>query len=229
MDRTLVVEFPTFSIVTDGTNWESNANTDTREIQSQLYVQEHKLDLSGYTQNDLTVGFRRSFEQDGSANSIFWQTYDPNSDVVVESTIISSVPMTDTQVGLATALSPGFIPYFVSGVDWGNFNREHIIHGRLQYFYANSIVGAGAFNAVGNAIMQPMSDTYFSSLEPTAADCLYCYRVFAVPRPGDRTSSGIDQVTLPPKRIILDAFTVEEPHLEYMMRLKRSYELANQV
>ena len=192
-------------------------------------VAESKLDLSGYVQSDLTVGFRRSFEQEGASNAIFWERYNANTDVLIETTIISSVPMNDAQLALATVVSPGFTVYNLAGADWGNFNREHIIHGRYQLMYANSVIGAGAFDSAGNATLTSLVDNYFSSLEPTAADCLYCYRVFAVPTPGAVGEDGITQLFLPPKRVILDAFTVEEPQLEYMMRLKRSYELANQV
>ena len=104
-----------------------------------------------------------------------------------------------------------------------------MIRGRYQVMYANSVIGSGAFTSAGNATLTSLVDNYFSSLEPTAADCLYCYRVFAVPRPGAVGEDGVTQLFLPPKRVIFDAFTVEEPELEYMMRLKRSYELANQV
>ena len=234
MDRQLTVEFPPFAIVSDNArpaSWLYNPATDTRSIGTtgQIYVQEMKLDLSGYVQSDLTVGFRRSFEQEGSSNGIFWEAYNPNTDVVIETTIISSVPMNDDQLALATVVSPGFTVYNLAGADWGNFNREHMIHGRYQVMYANSVIGSGAFTSAGNATLTSLVDNYFSSLEPTAADCLYCYRVFAVPRPGAVGEDGVTQLFLPPKRVIFDAFTVEEPELEYMMRLKRSYELANQV
>jgi len=234
MDRQLTVEFPPFTISSDDlkpASWDIKPATDTRPLGTTGlgFVQEMKLDLSGYVQDSLTVGFRRSFEQEGAADSIYWATYDPNIDVIIETTIISSVPMNDDQLALTTAVSPGFIVYNIPGADWGNFNREHIIHGRYQLMYANSVIGSGAFTSPGNATLTSLVDNYFSSLEPTAADCLYCYRVFAVPTPGATGEDGPTLVSLPPKRVILDAFTVEEPDLEYMMRLKRSYELANQV
>jgi hypothetical protein len=37
------------------------------------------------------------------------------------------------------------------------------------------------------------------------------------------------KMTIPSSRIVIPGTIKEEPKLEYMMRLKRSYELANQV
>lgn len=232
MDRTLVAEFPWFNIESDlgdPASWGYNLVTDTREIATYTWVQEMKLDLSGYTQSDLTVGFRRSFEQMGGMDSVFWLSYDPNTDGIGENTIISSVPFTDAQLLASIASAPGFIPFHPPGVlDFGNFNRTHIIHGHYEVKFANTTIGAGAFGSSGNASLLNATDNYYSSLEPTAADCLYCYRVISTPAPADNRD-GVTRISLPAKRVILDAFTVEEPDLEYMMRLKRSYELANQV
>lgn len=235
MDRTLVAEFPPFSLQVNTNQVWTLVSTDTREIATQIYLQEMKLDLSGYVQSDLTVGFRRSFEQKGGLDRIFWLSFDVKSDSVVELTLVSSVPMSDEQLSVAFASNPGFTPYSSAGAfDWGNFNRTHIIHGHLEQYYPNSMIGASDFAATGNATLMHVTDNYFSSLEPTAADCLYCYRVLVAPPAGDApgqqgSRDGVTQLTLPAKRVILDAFTVEEPTLEYMMRLKRSYELANQV
>ena len=231
MDKTLVVEFPWFSIESDlrePASWAYNLLTDTREIGTYTWCQEMKLDLSGYTQSDLTVGFRRSFEQMAGTDSVFWLTYNPNTDAIGENTIISSVPFTDEQLLAAIASAPGFIPYSTNLLDFGNFNRTHIIHGHYEIKFANTTIGAGAFDSAGNASLLNATDNYYSSLEPTAADCLYCYSIISTPAPAGE-EDGIVRITLPAKRVILDAFTVEEPELEYMMRLKRSYELANQV
>jgi len=230
MDRQLTVEFPWLLLKNDGTGtYDLNPSTDVRALFGDtIRVAESKLDLSGYVQSDLTVGFRRSFEQKGGAETIDWQkNYNASTDYVIETVIVSSVPFTDDQLLLATAGSPGFINN--AGANWGNFNREHIIHGSYKIYYANSVVGSGAFTSTGAATMIAVVDNIFSSLEPSAADCLYCYRLMLVPDAGESAGAGLQNVTLPPMRVILDAFTVEEPHLEYMMRLKRSYELANQV
>lgn len=228
MDRTLVAEFPWFG-VSAANNAYTLLPSDTRLIAPNTYLQEQKIDLSGYVQSDLTVGFRRSFEQIAGADQIFWDTFDVKSDYTLETIIVSSVPFTDEQLGIALVQSPGFNPFPLAGFDVGNFNRTHIIHGHYLAHMPNSTTGSSDYTVAGNATLFPITDNYFSSLEPTAADCLYCYRVIVVPLPGNGSNAGIRRVGLPAKRVILDAFTVEEPDLEYMMRLKRSYELANQV
>lgn len=227
MDRQLTVEFPPLvATLNQGTDtYVVNLPTGYEQIATEGFKYETTIDLGGYTrQDDKTVFFRRSFEQLGGAEAIFWNLYDPKSDSVGSNTIISSVPMTDAQLLASFGVQPGFIPYS-SSTDFGNFNREHIIHGRFEVAYANSIVGASSFSALGNATLMNVVDNYYSSLEPTAADTLYCYRVIRLPS----ATGSIQQVAMPAKRVILDAYVEEESDNEYMMRLKRSYELANQV
>ena len=234
MDRQLTVEFPWLSLdlIIDGVaTYQLLPATDVRKLlgNDRLYVAEQKIDLSGYVQDSLTVGFRRSFEQLGGSYFITWaKIFDPQ-DYGIETTLVSSVPLNDDQLLAATVGMPGFTNYSTGVIDWGTFNREHIIHGSYKVHYVNSVVGSAAFNATGGATMVPFVDNYFSSLEPTAADCLYCYRIMLAPDHGNTTNNGTQTVVYPPMRVILDAFTVEEPELEHMMRLKRSYELANQV
>ena len=76
-----------------------------------------------------------------------------------------------------------------------------------------------------NSSLALLQREIFSSLEPTAADKLYGYRIVSV-------SSGEgegDTIAVPASRVLMPGNISSEPKLEYMMRLKRSYELANQV
>jgi len=234
MDRQLTVEFPWLVKEVDlplggSAEWISTYATDTRTITNTTYVQESKIDLTGYVRKDLTVSFRRSFEQRSGTDFYQWYTYNPNVDYILETVLISSVPMDDAQLTAALVGAPGFNNFpNPASFDWGNFNREHIIHGSYRVHYANSIVGSGAFTSTGASTLVPVVDNYFSSLEPTAADCLYCYRVINLPTPVS-FKDGPRSLQFPAMRVILDAFTMEEPEIEYLMRLKRSYELANQV
>jgi hypothetical protein len=69
-------------------------------------------------------------------------------------------------------------------------------------------------------VMRTEQASTFSSGEPTAASKLYCYRIIIPLVDGDTTTIGI-----PAARFYLTGVRDEEPQLEYMMRLKRSYEL----
>jgi len=67
-------------------------------------------------------------------------------------------------------------------------------------------------------IMIPIFDEQLGSLEPTASDRIYVYRVISIVG-GDGVYNNY------PVRFILRAEAKEEPEYEYLMRLKRSYEL----
>ena len=190
------------------------------------------IDLSGYAMQDMTTYFRRSFEQVAGAYSASWDAPIAANTAVFEQTIISSVPFNDNQI-LATlsADSPGFIVNggwtSVTGLDVGNFDRTHIIHGHQEFHLVTSVTGSAPITADGAGYLNAFVDNYYSSLEPTAADCLYVYRILITNQ--TTNTSHFEQINIPAKRIILDVETDKEEHLSYMMRLARSYELANQV
>ena len=72
-------------------------------------------------------------------------------------------------------------------------------------------------------ISQPLSSNQSGSLSATAADTLYCMKC-VVPFGANQL-----QIYIPASRIVLPGKFGMEPDVEYMMRLKRSVELANQV
>jgi hypothetical protein len=244
-NRLLTVEFSALGledddILADG-SYRLNPATDYRIVRvpsgvNLAFVSEHKLDLSGYAMEDLTMYFRSSFEQRGGITSVIWQVDDPNfpllsaEAVFTEMTILSSVPMSDDNlVGLIYTM-PGFIPFNLAGIEPGNFNRTQIIHGSQLVWGVDSTFGGESFTANGFGYSRVIQANEFSSLEPTAADCIYCYRLIVLPESYTRTSErGLTSLLIPPKRVLLDATTDKEPDIEYLMRLKRSYELANQV
>ena len=190
------------------------------------------IDLSGYAMQDLTTYFRRSFEQVGGYYSASWDAAISQNVGVIESTIISSVPFNDDQIIHTLIESPGFIlnggySNPILGIDVGNFDRTHIIHGHLENHFVTDVTGSAPITQAGSGFLNPFVDNYYSSLEPTAADCLYVYRI--VLTNDSSQSEHFEQINIPAKRVVLDVMTDKEDHLEYMMRLARSYELANQV
>ena len=76
----------------------------------------------------------------------------------------------------------------------------------------------------------------FESGEPTAADKLYCYRIVQIQAdgllptdPSGGLTPGQSYISIPAARQLIAGRINEESELVYMQRLKRSYELANQV
>jgi len=243
MDRILNVEFGPLlleddDILADG-SYKLSDPTDYRPLTgygNKYWVTEHKLDLSGYTMEDLTVYFRNSFEQTSSVTSVSWQVDDSTNPLqaldalFLEATILTTVPMTDDNLAQAILTAPGFTPSSFQIGKTGNFNRTQVIHGTNIWWGIDSTFGSDVFTQAGTAYCRMVQTQDFSSLEPTASENIYCYRVIYLSRSYTRTNErGLDSVGIPAKRVILNCMIDKEADLEYMMRLKRSYELANQV
>ena len=247
--RILKAEFQPLYLVPDGdtTNWkfQNDYVTDYRPVvnsNNRYWVSEHKLDLSGYAMEDLTTYFTDSFEQRGGASQVTWVApllpppppgrmgLNSFSSSNFETVVLSSVPITDSQL-LSMAINlPGFANFGNQLIDFGNFDRTHIIHGTSKVWTVDSTF-SGSFDQTSGAYLIPIQSLNFSSLEPTAADAIYCYRLFNLTNAAASDSDNVqlNSITFPPMRVLLGAVVDEEPTLEYMMRLKRSYELANQL
>ena len=229
MQRTLCSEFGPLSLQYDGnvSKWVLLAGGgDYEEISSSataaLYVSQVDIDLSGYALEKKTFYPYSSFEQrSGPTNGKFIQalTLQP---YVVDMTIVSSVPMTTNDLNAAVnGQAPGFTinSGYTGGI--GRFDRGQIIHGETKWYTVDSTLSVSG----ENSLLKLVTREVFSSLEPTAADKLYSYRILLV-------FTGAEEGTIctwPASRILLPGNISSEPKLEYMMRLKRSYELANQV
>ena len=239
-ERTLTASFQPWAVYGDAApSWQPLYPMNYSQPRESIFYSESSIDLSGYNLNDLTVFFRSSFEQKSGPYTVYWNVDDgevsPTELALVEQVIITSVPMDDDQIQASWISSPGFEQYPASllgaNYDWGNFDRGQIIHGHFTYHGPNAQTAA-SYAANGYAVLTPLVSEYYSSLEPSAADRLYCYRMFklvggAVEFESSRT--GPYQVHAPALRVVLPIVTAEEPWLEYVMRQSRGYELANQV
>lgn len=231
-DFQLTVEFPFFACVADvlERQWLIDGSVPNYSRLLSLptaFFCESTIDLSGRTTlKDETVFFRSSFEQRAGYNSISWKDRASLYEGIIEITLISSVPLTEENMVSAVFCAPGFTPVNF-GYNPGTFDRSVIIHGRTTQWHLNTVTGHDPLDATGDGYLMVAEDNYYSSLEPTAADTLYCYRILNLSdvNPDEQARTMV----LNAKRVILDCMSKEEPTLEYMMRLKRSYELANQV
>ena len=175
---------------------------------------ETQIDLSGYAMESLTffgtgVGLQDpgifAFKPGASSHS-------HNGLQVLD--IITSVPMDVYKVATDQALD-----YSGPGMLGSPYEFETILFGMYRFFTPNDVVRFPDYQSL-------VRSQRFDSGEPTAADKLYCYRIVTT---FTLDMDGNSVLNIPAARQIIAGMMGEEPDLVYMQRLKRSYELANQL
>ena len=116
-----------------------------------------------------------------------------------------TTPLTDEEVAL-------YATYGNIIGDGSALTFDQTIYGRVRIFNMDLDNLAGGFFIT-------LGDNQTGSLEATASDRVYCYRFVSMTVTADST------IALTGVRYILRAKAVEEPEYQYLMRLKRSYEL----
>jgi len=220
-DRTLRIEIPPaqFSKAAEEPEWSIlAASNGWSAIPGFLGVYwQGSIDLSGYARDYKTFypagGVVQegpySFEVGGSGSIVYY--------------IVSSVPLNAEtiffQLGSALA-GPGFINLnTIAGLGYSSSqNWETTLFAESQMLVTNANITPNPFG-----IQQRLERNQSGSLSPTAGEVLYCMKM-VIPLATDQTTIGI-----PASRIILPGTMDQEPELEYIMRLSRSVELANQV
>ena len=177
---------------------------------------EGTIDLSGYSREMKTFYPALGFIQEGP----YWNCFDGSGQTVV--TIVSSIPLDPLQVGLQVLSNnggPGFLDSNLAATGGAQQNWETVLFCETQVNLINA-------NLPGLGICQPITNKQSGSLSATATDTLYVMKFVA---PTTLPSGiGID-LNIPASRVIVSGTFGIEPDVEYMMRLKRSVELANQV
>ena len=227
MDRTICSEHPPLDATYSNqqNRWIVDSITPGwTQLSAEIFYHQQDIDLSGYNREKLTFYPYSSFEQRGSISGAEFNASLTTQPYVYDTTIISSVPLNTADLSLAAATTaPGFTPRSETGLITGNpgrFDRSVIIHGQQRIYTIDSTLAvAGGFNT-----LREIDRLTYSSLEPTAADKLYSYRIIALVL----TRGEGSRLTFPACRVLIPGVMDKEPKLEYMMRLKRSYELANQ-
>ncbi len=224
MQRTLCVEFGGLAIQLNPISGEYDVTvggSGYTALGGGIFLLQQDIDLSGYAMDRKTFYPYSSFEQRGGIVGGQFTSAPTEQPYVIEQTIISSVPFTSADLGAAIVTAPGFNTFSGNAAGVLRFERSQIIHGELKWYTidANQSVKAG-FNT-----LKLLDREVYSSLEPTAADKLYCYRILYLSAVLGEAFKG----SWPPTRVLIPGTIASEPKLEYMMRLKRSYELANQV
>ena len=119
--------------------------------------------------------------------------------------LMTSKPMSETDLSLASV--------------YGNTTQTPLTFDQTVYMRNRHFNTDLDNEAAGLMIL--LADEQLGSLEPSASDRIYVYRFISI--------IGLDgSYNFFPVRFILRAEAKEEPEYEYLMRLKRSYELQNE-
>lgn len=213
LERILRIEIPPCqALSSDGENYDT-FNLQGWRNAGNVLLWDGCIDLSGYALDRKTFYPTTTIYQKGNTYTNF------GGSSVTEMVLVTSVPISDTDLiaylGFLTA--PGFTQFNTAGAEQQNWTT--LLFGQTNTYMINSTLPALGVTQLIN------SDSY-GSLSPTAADKLYIYKIVS---PG--TLAGVigSSLAIPSSRIVIPGSMMQEPKLEYMMRLKRSYELANQV
>jgi len=213
-DRTLSAMHPSLVATFDpGTGTWLNLNGWQVGGSATVLFHETQIDLSGYAAKSLTY-FPEAVGIQDPGTYLFKGGPGATYTALQVQDIITSVPMNIAEVaGVQASLNVG------PGMLGSTRDAQTILLGQYRFFTPNS------FLSYPNYVQLERSQT-FGSGDPTAADKLYCYRI--VTAVSDDLGDG-SVLVIPAARQILNGYMDEETELVYMQRLKRSYELANQV
>jgi hypothetical protein len=206
--KTLAKEFGTLRADKVGPNYSLNTGVSSEgweliSATSGVFANRTYFDLGGLSMEDKTLFFTGATMQDTlnpSAN--------PSSpgQLAIMVDVMTNKPLSDADI-LA-------IPVFGnSSTGPVELTFDQTIYMRLRTWNIDLDNQAGGYFIT-------LADNQLGSLSPTASDRIYCTRIvqFAPVNP-----DGIYAVW--PVRYILQADAKEEPEFQYLMRLKRSYEL----
>jgi hypothetical protein len=220
-ERRLTAMHPSMVGIWDNANsrWNGSNGLNGWEMASATVLyHETEIDLSGYAMDSLTFFPSSVGLQDPGIYNFLPQTIIPDAPLqglnVLD--IISSVPMDPLEV--MTAMN-AFPTNSGPGLIGSKYEFTTILFGMFRFFTANTNVPYPGF-------VQLQRSQRFDSGEATAADRLYCYRIVQTLQ---QDLVDGDSLGIPAARQLIAGVLSEEKELVYMQRLRRSYELANQL
>lgn len=167
------------------------------------FVSQTYIDLAGMTQQEKTAFFEAGGVQDASLPSGVTTA----GDVLLVADIMTSSPLTPLQ---AVAFTGGLGNLSTSQAD---ITFDQTIYGRIRTFISD-------IDTVAANYMVLIGDQQLGSLQPTASDRIYSTRCVIF---GINNSDGT--IAVYGARHLLRTIVEAEPEYQYLMRLKRSYEL----
>ena len=205
--KTLAKEIGSLSVTQTGGQWSITANETADGWEQYIanasgFVNRTYFDLAGMSMDDLTLFFSGATTQNALPPATI-PAAQGNRVFVYD--IMSSKQLSDGDL--------------VNITTRGNTMGTALTFDQTVYMRIR-VLNTDADNTV-SGLMVPLFDEQLGSLQPTASDRIYCTRIVLF--------SGQDgNYFVYPVRYVLQASAKEEPEYEYLMRLKRSYELQNE-
>lgn len=206
--KLLAKEHQGFTLARSGADWTITGATSFggwREyLTTNVFISSNYFDLAGIAIDDKTLFFKSSGvqsirEPEATAGAA------PGDSVLITD-LMSTTPLTDSElVGVAAYGN-------LAGNNQPGLTWMETVYGRNQnWSITNDQMPLGT--------MRLYNEEFFGSMQPTASDRIYSYRVVAP------VHQGMTGLFISGARHILTAEAKEEPDHEYMMRLLRSYQL----
>ena len=205
--KTMVKEFGALSVTNAAGVWSINGDVFGWEQitpNQNFFVARTYFDLAGLTLDNETLFFEGAAVQDVT-NPTSVPAAAGNLARVID--ILSNKPLTNNEA--LNAIVSGNMISTASA----NLTFDQTIYMRYRIFNTDIDNLAGSF-------MITLADNQLGSLSPTASDRVYVTRIVSL-------FGGDASYDVQPVRFLLQATADEEPEYQYLMRLKRSYELQN--
>lgn len=171
---------------------------------TRAFISETYFDLAGMSQREKTMFIEGAAVQEVAPAFL---TAGAAGDGYLMADIMTSEPLTEQEaLNLATQ---------------GNFGFVQCGLGYQETIYARIEIWAKDLDTATWPYALKLSSNQLGSLEPTASDRIYSYRVVNIDGNSAATRFAFSGV-----RHIISAVAKEEPDFQYLMRLRRSYELA---
>lgn len=165
-------------------------------------------DLSGYTLEQKTTFIQNvMFQNVGNNRLSLMDTGFP----IDECRIVSTTPL-----HIEDFIEINFSSWAVPGSPTSNFSTQQIVKGTMIEYQMD----------IGAAIGRGSQASMWGVGDSTAAEKLYYARAFRFPRVASGLPAASYSATFPSVNVVVPVMIGEEPDLEYLMRLKRSIELA---
>ena len=192
---TLNQAVPSDWTITGGSNW--------RKLSPLNFVSDTFFDLAGMSQREKTLFFEGAAVQEFINPS---HTGGGPGDSIIVYDLMTSMSMTDAEILSYVAL--GNFATSSAGLTY-----HETIYGRVRHYVVDLDTASW-----GSYVL--VSDNQIGSMEATASDRIYCYRIVNIGSPTAATDLVVNSA-----RYLLRAEAKEEAEFQYLMRLRRSYEL----